>query len=102
MASFSGFLRKSPSARLQAWFELRGVETPEDFNWQSAGRGTVFVSEITAVLDKLPARKQDALKAELDHLASLATDKGMLAAEQICPALGVIPISYQLWFSVYM
>ncbi|WP_155886752.1 hypothetical protein [Actibacterium atlanticum] len=47
------------------------------------------MTEISALLDDLTTRKQDALKAELDHLASLANDKGMLAAEQICPALGI-------------
>jgi hypothetical protein len=89
MASYSGFLRKSPSARLRAWFERRGVEIPEDFNWQSTGRGTDFVSDINALIDDLPALKQDALKAELDHLASLSNDKGLLAAEQICSPLDI-------------
>ncbi len=89
MASYSGFLRKSPSARLQAWFEQRRVEFPEDFNWQSAGRGTDFVTDTNALIDALPALKQDALKAELDHLASLSDDKGLLAAEQICSPLDI-------------
>ncbi len=89
MASYSGFLRKSPSPRLKTFFENRNLQIPSDFDWQSAGRGTAFVSEINALIDDLPARKQDELKAELDHLASLATDKGMLAAEQICPTADI-------------
>lgn len=89
MASFSGFLRKAPTARLKGLFEARGLEFPHDFNWESAGRGTALVSEIKAQIDALPARTQDKLRAELDHLASLCTDKGMLAAEQICTAAGI-------------
>lgn len=89
MASYSGFLRKSPSAGLKAFFEARRLDFPEGFDWQSAGRGTVFVSEVNKLIDDLAARKQDELKAELDYLASLSNDKGMLAAEQICPGLGI-------------
>lgn len=89
MASFSGFLRKSPSARLEAWFKKRGLDIPEDFNWQSVGRGKALVAEISALIDDLPVMQQDRLKAELDHFASLSNHKGMLAAEQICPGLGI-------------
>lgn len=89
MASFSGFIRKSPSPRLKVWLENHGLDIPDDFNWQSAGRGTAFVADIKTLIDELPALKQDTLKAELDYLASLATDKGMMAAEEICPASGI-------------
>ncbi|MCY4336356.1 MAG: hypothetical protein OXC60_17005 [Litoreibacter sp.] len=89
MASYGGFLRKAPSARLKAWLEKRGVATPDNFDWQSAGRGTAFVTDINAMIDDLPALKQDQLKAELDHLASLSNDKELLAAEQICLPLNI-------------
>ncbi len=89
MASFSGFLRKAPSARLKAFLEAKGVEMPQDFDWNSAGRGTALVSDINALIDDLPARKQDRLKAELDHLASLTNEAVMVSAEQVCPMMGI-------------
>ena len=85
MASFSGFLRKSPSLRLKAFLEDRGLDAPDDFDWDSTGRGTTYLSEVNALIDDMPALQQDRLKAELDHLASLANDSGLLSAEQICP-----------------
>jgi len=86
MASFSGFIRKSPDARLEAFLTAAGVDAPDDFNWQSQGRGTALVNDITALIADLPALRQDKVKAELDHLASLSTPQGMIAAEQICSA----------------
>ncbi|WP_147450706.1 hypothetical protein [Rhodophyticola porphyridii] len=89
MASYSGFLRKAPSARLKAFLAAKGVEMPTDFDWNSAGRGTAFVSDLNAVIDDLPERQQDRLKAELDHLASLTNDAVMVSAEQVCPIMGI-------------
>ncbi len=89
MASYSGFLRKAPSGRLKAFLEAKGVEMPEDFDWNSAGRSTGFVAELNAVIDELPDRLQDRLKAELDHLASLTNDAVMVSAEQVCPTMGI-------------
>lgn len=89
MASYSGFLRKAPSARLKIFLEAKGVEMPDDFDWNSAGRSTAFVADLNAVIDELPDRQQDRLKAELDHLASLTNDAVMVSAEQICPTMGI-------------
>jgi len=89
MASFSGFIRKSPAARLKAFLTAKGVQMPDDFDWNSTGRGAAFVSEVNAVIDDLPARQQDRLKAELDHLASLTNDAVMVSAEQVCPIMGI-------------
>jgi hypothetical protein len=89
MASYSGFIRKSPSAGLARFFKTRSVDIPDGFNWQSDGRGTALVKELNALIDELPALKQDRIKAELDHLASLANPNGMLSAEQICAAQNV-------------
>ncbi|WP_319825814.1 hypothetical protein [Thalassovita sp.] len=89
MASFSGFIRKSPSARLQQFLTARGVVAPNDFDWSSDGRGTVLVWSIEDLLASLPDRQQDDLKAELDLLASLADDAGMTGAEQVCAGQGV-------------
>lgn len=86
MASFSGFIRKSPDARLASFLDTKGVHAPDDFNWQSEGRGTALVNEITSLIADLPDLGQDKVKAELDHLASLATPQTMIAAEQICSA----------------
>ncbi|WP_299145259.1 hypothetical protein [uncultured Tateyamaria sp.] len=89
MASYSGFLRKAPSGRLKAYFAAKIIGMPEEFNWISAGRGTAFVSDLNAVINDLPAAQQDRLKAELDHLASLANDATMVSAEQVCPMMGI-------------
>ena len=46
MASFSGFIRKSPSGRLRTFLEARGVKAPEDFNWTSEGAGSQPVRSV--------------------------------------------------------
>jgi len=84
MASFSGFIRKSPDARLAVFLKAKGVQAPDDFNWQSEGRGTALVNDVTSLIAELPDVRQDQVKAELDHLASLSTPQTMTAAEQIC------------------
>ena len=89
MASFSGFIRKSPSDRLRKFLEVRGVNTPEDFDWTSERRGTALVRSIEQLLAGLPNRQQDAVKAELDHLASIADDTGMTGAVQVCAGQGI-------------
>lgn len=89
MASFSGFIRKSLPDRLRHFFAVRGVDAPEDFDWTSEGRGTALVRSIEDLLSNLTDLQQDALKAELDHLASLADSNGLLSAEQICAGQGI-------------
>ena len=89
MASLSSFLRKAPSERLKPFFGSRGLALPNEFDWGSHGQGTSFVAAINAAIDNLPGAKQDDLKAELDHLASLSTDAVMVSAEQVCPVLGI-------------
>lgn len=89
MASFSGFIRKSPDARLASFLNANGVHAPDDFNWQSEGRGTALVNGVNGLIADLPDIRQDKVKAELDHLASLATPQTMTAAEQICSALHI-------------
>jgi hypothetical protein len=84
MASYNGFLRKSPSQRLEQFFKSRDVHPPENFDWKSEGRGTALVEAIENLIAELTEQKQDVLKAELDHLASLANSNGLLSAEQIC------------------
>jgi len=86
MASFSGFIRKSPDVRLATFLNAKGVHAPDDFNWQSEGRGTALVNDINGLIADLPDINQDRIKAELDHLASMATTQTMTAAEQICSA----------------
>ena len=86
MASFNGFIRKSPDARLAAFLNAKGVHAPDGFNWQSEGRGTALVNDINGLIAELPEGPQDRVKAELDHLASLATPQTMTAAEQVCSA----------------
>ncbi|GEM_PF-6374026 len=86
MASFSGFIRKSPDARLASFLNAKGVHAPDAFNWKSEGRGTALVNDITSLIADLPDLGQDKVKAELDHLASLANPQTMIAAEQICSA----------------
>lgn len=89
MASFSGFLRKSPERRLRTFFDARGVRAPGDFDWTSEGRGTALVRAIGDLLSGLPDKQQDNLKAELDLLASLSDDAGMTGAAQVCAGQGV-------------
>ncbi len=67
----------------------RGLAFPAEFDWHSAGRGTAFVSDLNALIDDLPALKQDRVKAELDRLASLSIDAFMVSAEQVCPKMGI-------------
>lgn len=89
MASYNGFLRKSPSLRLEKYFRSRGVVLPEDFDWKTEGRGTALVKSIDALMSEQSDQKQDALKAELDLLSSLADADGMVSAEQICAGQGI-------------
>ena len=84
MASFGGFIRKSPATRLRLFFEARGVQAPDGFDWSSEGRGTVLVRSIDKLIEGLPDSQQDSLKAEIDLLASLADSNGMISAEQVC------------------
>lgn len=62
---------------------------PADFDWSSEGRGTALVRSIEELLAGLPDRQQDAVKAELDHLASIADDTGMTGAMQVCAGQGI-------------
>lgn len=89
MASFSGFIRRSPPARLRAYLEARGVEAPEDFDWSSKGRGTELVRSIEQLIAEVPEKQQDATKAELDLLATLSDKVGLIAAEQVCTGEGL-------------
>lgn len=89
MASYNGFLRKSPSHRLEQFFRSRNLKILDGFDWTSEGRGTALVQSIDALLSNLSHLMQDTLKAELDHLASLANDNGLLSAEQVCAGQGI-------------
>ena len=84
MASFSGFIRKSPADRLQRYFGSRNMSAPDEFDWSSDGRGTELVRSIEALIAELPGKQQDATKAELDLLATLSDAVGLVAAEQVC------------------
>jgi len=89
MASFNGFLRKSPSQRLEQFFRSRHVEPPTDFDWTSDGRGTAFVDSVNALLSEQSVTKQDTLKGELEHLKTLADPIGLTSSEQICAGQGI-------------
>ena len=89
MASYSGFLRKAPTPRLRQFLHERNVIAPDDFNWSSEGRGTTFVRSIDDLMGGLPDRQQDAVKAELDHLHTLADANGLTAAERVCAGQGI-------------
>ena len=89
MASYSGLLRKAPPARLKAFLEARHVTAPDDFDWTSEGRGTKFVRSIEDLLSGLPDRQQDKVKAELDHLHTLADANGLTASERVCAGQGI-------------
>ena len=84
MASFSGFIRKSPEERLKRYFESRNVSSPDDFNWSADGRGTELVRSIEKLIAELPEKPQDAMKAELDLLATLSDKVGLIATDQVC------------------
>ena len=64
MASFSGFIRKSPSSILKDNFEARNAFVSENFDWTSKGRGTDLVHSVETLIAEQPDRKQDELKAE--------------------------------------
>ena len=89
MASFSAFIRKSPTARLRAFLAVRGVNAEGDFDWSSGGRGAAFVRSIEALITGLPDVQQDAVKAELELLAELASDDGMSGVAYVCAGEGV-------------
>lgn len=89
MAPFSGFIRKSPSDRLRRFLKARGVDVPEGFDWTSEGRGTDLVRSIEGLLEELPDRQQDAVKAEVELLASLSDDNGMTGAVQVYAGQGI-------------
>ena len=58
-------------------------------DWNSEGRGTAFVRSIEGLLEALPDSQQDAVKAELELLSTLASENGMSVAEQVCAGGGV-------------
>ena len=89
MASFSGFLRKAPPRRIKAFLEARDVSVPGDFSWSSDGRLTAFVKSLGELIDALPDRRQDGLRADLDLLSSLSDAHGLTAAEQVCAGMGI-------------
>lgn len=62
---------------------------PEEFDWASEGRGTALVRSIEGLLAELPDVQQDAVRAELELLASLADDNGMTGAVQVCAGQGI-------------
>lgn len=77
-------MRKAPPVRLKAYLEARRVTAPNEFDWTSQGRGTTFVRSIENLLSGLPDRQQDEVKAELDHLHTLADANGLTATERVC------------------
>ncbi len=89
MASFSAFIRKSPSERLRDFLAARGVHSDGDFDWDSEGRGGAFVKSIESLIAGLPDARQDAVKAELELLAELASDDGMSGVAHVCAGEGV-------------
>ncbi|MGI3165341.1 hypothetical protein [Pseudooceanicola sp. 200-1SW] len=89
MASFKGFIRRSPPPRLRAYFAAQGVDAPADFDWTSEGRGTALARSVEALLSELPDAQQDALTSELELLSELADDTGMTGAEQVCAGSGI-------------
>lgn len=89
MASYSGLMRKAPPARLKAFLEARHVTAPDDFDWSSEGRGTKFVRAVEDLLSSLPDKQQDTVRAELDHLHTLADSNGLTAAERVCAGQGI-------------
>lgn len=89
MASFSAFIRKSPPARLREILVARGVQADVDFDWSSDGRGAVYVKSIEALIAGLPDARQDAVRAELELLAELASEDGMSGVAHVCAGEGV-------------
>ena len=89
MATFGGFIRRSPSGRLKAFLDARGVCAPDDFDWTSEGRGTAWVRSVEGLLEELPDSLQDAVTAELEFLGTLATEDGLTGAEQVCTGVGI-------------
>lgn len=89
MASFSAFIRKSPSGRLRDLLAARGVQADGDFDWVSEGRGGAYVKSIEALIADLPDARQDAVRAELELLAELASDDGMSGVAHVCAGAGV-------------
>lgn len=89
MASFGAFIRKSPPRRIREFLIARGVNAEVSFDWSSEGRGTVFVRSIEALITSLPDAQQDAVKAELELLAELASDDGMSGVAHVCAGEGV-------------
>ncbi|WP_135506825.1 hypothetical protein [Roseovarius aestuariivivens] len=82
-------MRKAPPARLKAFFYGPHVEAGKDFDWISDGRGKAFVQSVERLLSGLPDRLQDKLRAELDHLTTLADSDGMKGAEKVCAGQGI-------------
>ncbi|MDX8347809.1 hypothetical protein SLH49_07410 [Cognatiyoonia sp. IB215446] len=60
------------------------MSAPDDFDWSSEGRGTDLVRSIERLLAELSDKRQDAMRAELDLLATLSDKVGLVAAEQVC------------------
>lgn len=69
---------------MSQFFEARRIAVPDGFDWTSGGHGTALVRSIDELLDSLPGKLQDGLKAELDLLASPGDGVGMMSADQVC------------------
>ena len=88
MASLNTFIRKSPPERLRRFLVARDVHAGGDFDWSCDGPGGAFVKAIEALLAGLPDAQQDAVKAELELLAELASDDDSGVAH-VCAGEGI-------------
>lgn len=68
---------------------MRGVQASDDFDWTNDGRGTAFVRSIETLIEDLPEKRQDAVKAELELLAELSSENGMSGVEHVCAGEGI-------------
>lgn len=87
MKSLKRLFRSTSPEILRNYFDKRGAEFPDDFEWtlEEAKRANAIEKALTAFPDNLA----DDLRAELEVISEIATDDGWTAIDEVCEGSGI-------------